>query len=332
MMRKIKRIIKMILLIILSIFLILVAYFFIGFPKKVNVFWGVNFSQKHAQTLSLDWRKTYTSILDDLNARKLKIGTYWDYIEWKKGQYNFDDLDWQIQEAEKRNAELILVIGRKTPGWPECHVPEWANNLSKEDQQKEILKYIEQIVLRYKNSKTIKYWQIENEPFFPFGRCDWRDDKFLQKEIDLVKSLDLRNIVISESGEFPLWFKAASHGDVVGVTIYKKVWFREIKSYVAYPFPATFYRRKASLIKLLFGKEVIGVELQAEPWGPKLIYDLAVEEQEKSMNLERFKKNIIFAQKVGFSENYFWGAEWWYWMKDKQNKPEIWDYAKTLFK
>ena len=30
-------------------------------------------------------------------------------------------------------------------------------------------------------------------------------------------------------------------------------------------------------------------------------------------------------------EFYLWGAEWWYWMKEKQNKPEIWDEAKKLF-
>ncbi len=329
--KKTKKTIEMILLIILGIFLILVAYLFLGFSKKVDVFWGVNFSQKQAQVLGLDWKEAYASILDDLGARKLKVGTYWDYIEWKKGEYSFDELDWQVQEAEKRNAKIILVIGRKTPGWPECHVPEWAKSLDEEKQQEEILKYIERIVLRYKDSKALRYWQVENEPFFPFGQCAWRDDKFLQKEIDLVKSLDSRKIIISESGEFPLWFKAAKYGDIVGTTMYRKVWFGEIKSYVVYPFTATFYRRKASLVKALFGKEVIGVELQAEPWGPKLIYDSTIEEQEKSMDLERFKKNITFAQKVGFSENYFWGAEWWYWMKE-QGKPEIWEYAKTLFK
>jgi len=26
-----------------------------------------------------------------------------------------------------------------------------------------------------------------------------------------------------------------------------------------------------------------------------------------------------------------WGGEWWYWMKEKQNQPEIWQEAKKLF-
>ena len=99
-----------------------------------------------------------------------------------------------------------------------------------------------------------------------------------------------------------------------------------------YPFPPTFYWRKAQVINKLFHKEVICVELQTEPWGPKLLYDSPIEEQEKTMNLEQFKKNIEFAKKTGLSEFYLWGGEWWYWKKIKQNDFTIWNEAKKLFK
>lgn len=324
---------KMTIIILLILILIIISYFFIGFPKpRQDIVWGVNFSYKHAQSLGLDWKDVYRAILDDLGVKNIKLATYWDFIEGERDNYYFDDLDWLIKEAESREVGLIVVIGMKTPSWPECHLPDWAKNLTKEEQQKEILRTIEQIVLRYKGSKAIKYWQVENEPFFPFGQCPWRDDNFLKEEIKLVKILDPeRKIIISESGEFPTWFKAARFGDIVGTTTYRKVWFEEINSYVSYPFPAVFYKRKALLVKWLFNKEVIGVELQAEPWGPNLIYDLPLAEQEKTMNLKRFKENIEFARKVGFSEFYLWGAEWWYWMKEKQDKPEIWNQAKLLF-
>ena len=195
-----------------------------------------------------------------------------------------------------------------------------------------LLDYIEEVVKRYKNSPAIWAWQVENEPFFPFGICPEPDKELLKKEIDLVKYLDGgRPVIISESGEFPLWISAAKYGDIVGVTMYKKVWFEELNSYLYYPFPPIFYWRKAQLIKRIFNKEVICVELQAEPWGPKLVYDLSLAEQEKTMNLERFQKNIEFAKKTGLKEFYLWGAEWMYWLKEKQNKPEIWQEAKKLF-
>ena len=105
----------------------------------------------------------------------------------------------------------------------------------------------------------------------------------------------------------------------------------QIKSYLHYPFPAIFYYRKAQLIEKLFGKKVICVELQAEPWGPVLLYDLATEEQEKTMNLEQFKNIINFAKRTGLDEFYLWGVEWMYWLKEKENKPKIWNEAKLLF-
>lgn len=322
------------LVVILSLFLIIICCFFIGFPKQAeNITWGVNFSQKYTEGLGLDWRETYLAILDDLGARNIKIAAHWDFIGGEEGNYYFDDLDWQIREAEKREAKIILVIGMKTPRWPECHIPEWAVNLSKEKQQEKILKLVEEIVLRYRESEAIKYWQVENEPFFSFGECPWYDKKFLKKEIDLVKSLDLRKrpIIISESGEFSLWTQAARYGDMVGTTIYRRVWSKEFKIYFTHFFPSTFYHRRAQIIKKIFGKEVICVELQTEPWGPKLLYDLSLEEQEKSMDLERFQKNIKFAKKTGLKEFYLWGTEWWFWLKTKQNKPEIWEEAKKLF-
>jgi len=221
----------------------------------------------------------------------------------------------------------------KSGRWPECHIPDWAKNLTKKEQQEEILEMLENIVLRYRDSEAIEMWQVENEAFFPFGECPWVDKKFLKKEIELVKSLDVKKrlILISDSGEGSLWINAARFGDIVGTTMYEKVWFRQIGIYIRYPFPPTFYWRKAQIIKKLFNKEVICIEFQAEPWCPTLLYDCSVEEQRKTMDLEQFRKNIEFAKRTGLNRFYLWGSEWWYWMKVKQNQPEIWDEAKKLF-
>ncbi len=316
----------------LIIFIIFFCYLFIGSaPKAGKITWGVNFSIKHARNLGFDWKEVFTALLDDLGARNFKIAVHWDDLEPKEEEFNFDDLDWQIIEAEKRDAKVFLVIGMKTTRWPECHLPEWAKSLSKEEQQEKILKMIEKIVLRYKDSKSIWAWQVENEPFFPFGICPWVDKKFLKKEINLVKSLDNKPVIEADSGEGSFWIQAARYGDIPSTTMYKKVWFRQINSYVNYPLPPVFYWRKAKIIKFFFDKKVICGELQAEPFGPKQIYDISLEEQDKTMNLRRFKTNIDFATKTGFDTFYLWGTEWIYWMKAKQNQPNIWLEAKKLF-
>ncbi|HDZ54132.1 MAG TPA: hypothetical protein ENI19_01965 [Candidatus Nealsonbacteria bacterium] len=346
-MKKFKKILKYILLGIFVLLLVFAGYLFIGKPPIAkDIIWGVNFSQKHASLLGLDWQETYLALLDDLEVKNLKVAAHWDSIEPEDGNFNFGDLDWQIEEAEKREAQILLAIGMKTPRWPECHTPNWAKNLTKDQQQKKILRMLEKIVNRYKNSETIKYWQIENEPFFPFGECPWVDKVFLKKEIELVKSIDRlkRPVIISDSGEGSLWITAARFGDIIGTTMYKKVWFtlpnflkknlggfRQIGMYIHYPFPPTFYWRKAQIIKKIFGKEVIVIELQAEPWGKKLLYDSPIEEQQKTMNPTQFKENIEFAKRTGFKEFYLWGAEWWFWMKSVQNNSQIWDEARNLF-
>jgi len=330
--------VKIFLAVIIVILLITLGYLLLGSaPKQDDIIWGVNFSQMGAESLKLDWKKTYLALMDDLGVKNIKLITNWNFVEGdKKGDDFFDDIDWQIRQAEIRNVKLIYVLGIKTGRWPECHDPKWARQLSVKDEQAELLKYLEKVVLRYKGSKAITAWQVENEPLFNFGECPWYDKKFLKQEIALVKSLDdSRQIISSDSGEQSSWFNIASVADKVGATMYRKVWFHindTVGFYVDSPFPPVYYYHKAQIIKSVFGKEVICVELQAEPWASKLFYDIPLAEQEKTMNLKQFNSNIEFAKKTGLKEFYLWGAEWWYWLKQDQNRPEIWNQAKLLFR
>jgi hypothetical protein len=53
------------------------------------------------------------------------------------------------------------------------------------------------------------------------------------------------------------------------------------------------------------------------------------------MTFENFRKIIEFARKTGFDEFYFWGAEWWYWVKNnfpQDDNSLIWDYVKDYIK
>ncbi len=331
---------------LLVFLLLLFGFFFVGEPQQAKeIIWGVNFSQKHSENLGLNWKENYLALLEDLGAKNLRLAVHWDLIKPKQGEYNFEDLDWQIEQAKNHDAKIILIIGMKTTRWPECHLPEWAKKLDKVQQQGQILGLLRTIVLRYKNSLAIEYWQIENEPLFPFGDCPWRDKKFLNDEVAIVKYLDpqQRPIIINTSGEWSLWLKEAKIGDIVGTSLYRKIWFtptlinklwgaQEIGMYIDYRFfPPIYFWRRAQIIKKIFNKKVICVELQAEPWGPLLLYDSPLEEQEKTMNLEQFQKNIEFAKKTGLDTFYLWGSEWWYWLKTNHNQPEIWNQSKKLF-
>lgn len=319
---------------ILFLLLIIFLYFFVGSPEPAEeITWGVHFSARHAKALGLDWKKVYLSLLDDLKIKDLRLSAYWDTGEPLDDQYNFTDLDWELERAKERGVRVLLVIGMKLPRWPECYEPSWASELNKDEEQEKLLEWLEKVILRYKGNEAIWAWQVENEPLFRFGKCPSGDKDFLKKEVELVRSLDDRPIVITDSGEWSLLLTVSKIADIPGATMYQRVWFSFLGTgfYVRYPLPPRFYWAKANLINKIFNKETIITELQAEPWGPVLLYELAVKEQQKTMDLDKFKAVIEFARKSGFSKFYLWGGEWWYWMKTTQNDPRIWEEVGKLW-
>ena len=320
--------------VVILIFIIsLIIFFFTG--KKASaesITWGVNFSSKQASDLGLNPKETYISILKDLKVSHIKIAVHWDLIEKKENDFDMTDFDFYMDEAKKENVKVILAIGMKTPRWPEYHIPAWAKDLGKDEQQEEIIEMLAFIVNRYKDYPNLLAWQIENEPFFNYGEAPWKDDSFLKKEIEEVIKVDKdHKIIVTDSGEMSFWLKAARIADVVGITMYTKVWSKPLKDHFNYPLPAVFYGKRADLIRLFFNKDVWCLELQAEPWTEELIQNSEVKDQLESMSLERFKYNIEYAKNTGLNTFYFWGAEWWYYMKNKHNDPSFLDEAKKLW-
>jgi len=329
------KVLKIIGLVLLGILIVIFCYFFVGKTKPVSkIDFGVSFSKIQAQELKLDWKKAYLEILNDLKIKKIRLIAYWPEIEPQKKEFDFKDLDWQIKKAEENNAEIILALGQRLPRWPECHIPNWAKNLTKQEKQENLLVAISKTINHYKGIEAIKYWQIENEPFLgTFGECPKLDKKFLDKEISLVKDLDpSRRIILTASGELSTWIGAAKRSDILGTSLYRIVYSSFLKRYIHYPIPAIFYVRKTKLIKELFDiDKIIVIELQAEPWGSKSIKEMSVKEQSKSMDKDKLEKIINYTKQAGFSEAYLWGAEWWYWLKTKHNDNSMWEEAKKLF-
>jgi hypothetical protein len=334
-MKIVKKVLKIIGWIILSlVILIMILFAYFNFPiDKMNedAQLGVTFSYRYAQDIDLDWKEAFIATLDDLKARKIRIPIYWDLVESKKGQYDFSAIDWQLDEAAKRKTEIILVVGQKVPRWPECAIPEWA----KQDDQvrkRELLRFIDTAVERYKNHPEVKFWQVENEPFLKFGICPALDTNLLDMELALVRAKDpTRQVIVTDSGELSLWVSAAKRADIFGTTMYRYVWNEKL-GYYNYPIGPRFFHFKHWLAKLLTKqKNYIVIELQGEPWIVGWTTSAPLEKQFESMNTTRLVDNINFARKAGFPEIYVWGVEWWYWVKVNQNHPEVWEAAKVEF-
>jgi len=327
-----KKILK-VCLITLSVFVLL--YFALSLrklPEKIS--YGVSFSKFHTDELGLSWQEVYTAILDDLRVQRFRLSAHWPMVEAENGKYDFSVLDTQLQEAEKRGAKVILGVGRRLPGWPECHIPDWAKGLSWEEKKENIRAYIEATVTRYKDSPTIEYWQAENEPFlsvFAKEHCGELDEEFLKEEISLIKKIDGNTpVLVTDSGNLGLWKNAWEAGDAFGTSVYMYLWNPTIGEVKSVYLPST-YRVKTRLLELFYGKKKnFLIELSLEPWLLEPIAQAPLNVQLKRMNIEKFDEIISFAKKTGFEEQYLWGAEWWYWMK-LRGESAYWDRAKELF-
>ncbi len=303
-------------------------------PLPTEFSYGVSFSRFHADELGLDWKETYLALLDDLGVRRFRFSAHWPLTEPRDGVYNFRELDFQMAEARERDAAVILAVGRRLPGWPECHIPDWAAGLSRDAQQEKLLSLIEKIVDRYKGYDNLEYWQVENEPYLSFfGRshCGSLDEDFLEKEITLVRERDPSHpVLLTDSGEFGTWYGAYMRGDTFGSTMYLYVWSRQLGP-LRYPIPPAFFRIKRNLTKLFFGeKDMLVIELGMEPWLLQPIVDTPPDVQFGRMGLDKFQEMIFFSRKTGFDTFYLWGAEWWYWLK-ANDYPEHWEAARRLF-
>src|SRR3989344_4048426 len=100
---------KKILLTFLFILAAAVIYFDFQYEAAANPNWGLNFSLTHAQYLGFDWRKMYIEMLDDLKPKRLRVMALWEVIEPERGKYNFEDIDFILQEAGERGAEVMVT-------------------------------------------------------------------------------------------------------------------------------------------------------------------------------------------------------------------------------
>ncbi|HAU07808.1 MAG: hypothetical protein A2568_03425 [Candidatus Yanofskybacteria bacterium RIFOXYD1_FULL_44_17] len=315
--------------------LLLLLSFDYSKPDPDKIVRGASFSKFHSDELKLDWKKVYLASLDELKVRDFRFSAHWPLTEPADDKYNFKELDFQMNEAKKRNASVILAVGRRLPGWPECHVPEWAKDLPKDKQQEKILEIIEVVVNRYKGYENIKYWQVENEPFLAFFsnmHCGDLDKEFLQKEIALVRKLDpSRKILVTDSGEFGTWANAYQAGDVFGTSQYLYIWNRKFDLTFRYPIGPWFFNMKKNLVKMILGtKPMIAIEVSSEPWLLQPIIEAPMEVLLDRMGIDKFNEMIALVNGSGFDQQYFWGLEWWYWMRE-HGHPEYWDRAKLLY-
>lgn len=273
--------------------------------------YGVSFSLKQCRNFQLDPADTLDWLLDK-SWRRFRLMSYWNEHEAERGKFNFTPLDQQIDQIEQAGGVISLCLGARQPRWPENHWPDWAWHLPKDQRTAALLDYLEAVVRRYKDRSCIISYQLENEALLAsFGERSDVDRSRLRQEYNLVKQLDpMRAIIMTTSTSWGIPMRQPVP-DIVGFSYYQ-VLYRDGKYRLSFHRP-WLDRWRARAIRLLHGKPSFIHELQAEPWGPKAIWNMDSEEQAKSMSTEQLQRNITHAKATKLYPIDLWGGEWWYW-------------------
>jgi len=335
---KVNKAISVVIILILVAILLMygIAQWYILSNDNGPTQYGVSFIPDYAQSLGLNPEQTMDALLS-INVKEFRIVSYWSDIEPTKGNFDFSQLDWEFAKAQAHHAKIILVLGLRQPRWPECHEPNWVNTSEPTSTwQPELEQAMTKVVDRYKNSPSLEDYQLENEYFLKgFGNCtDYSRQRYVD-EFNLVKSLDPNHpIIISRSNNsigIPI---GQPHGDLYGISIYKRVWDANVTHrYFEYPWPAWYYGFLAGVQKIFLHKDMVVTEMQGEAWPPngKGITQISLAEQNKSLNAQRLQGRFNFGKATGMKQVEMWGAEYWYYRMQVLHDPSLWDVAKKEF-
>lgn len=297
---------------------------------------GVSFIADYAQYLGQDPHQTFQAILTDLHPQHLRLVSYWADIEPTQGSYNFDELDYEMAQAQAHGTKVSLSIGLRQPRWPECHAPSWVDTHKPVGTwEPQLEQYMTAVINRYKNNPAVESYQLENEYFNHFGACNNFDRGRLSRELALVKKLDTTHpVIISRSNNYAGLALKQPLPDIVGISVYRRVWNTVLwQRYFQYPFPSWYYAFLAGSEQIFTSKPSTLHELQAEPWPPRGqdILHTSLSEQNKTFDAARLQSTVKFGKQTGLKHIDLWGAEYWYYRAQTLHDDSVWNTAKTIF-
>lgn len=272
--------------------------------------WGVSFSIKQCRDLGVDWRECLAWALGQ-GWRRFRLMSYWNECEQHPGEYNFAALDEQFDQIARAGGVVTLCLGVKQPRWPEYHWPGWVHDLPPEEQGKALLRFVETVVKRYRARPNLVSYQLENEALLRgFGETIQIDRSRLRAEFALVKRLDPTHpIIMSTSNSWGVPLRAPTP-DIVGFSYYAVIYSHG--TYHRTPHMIWLHRLRAWWLRVIEHRRSFIHELQLEPWGPRAIWEMSAQEQDRSMGAAQITHNIRAARAIGLAPIDLWGLEWWY--------------------
>jgi len=309
--------------------------------------YGTSYSFEQADWYGLDSRKAYVDLLEKFDFEWIRIPFFWNQMVSEDGELRIEILEYAVEEAAKRNVNVVIALGAKTPYYPEFHLPDnLANRLtpgqnidSSHIVGAEILEIDRRLVEALSHYENISHWQIENEPFTPNENGWTVDVSLIEEEIEVVRKADSmkRPVILSHVG--PVVFdvrwkrllKLLESGDVLGVNAYFKTQGTSLFSFslfgnqLSIPWPRGFSWPVQSWG--LFSPDFAGIKKEAGRSGVDVwVLEMQAEPYIRNLNDGRKREFSFNAHDLEKAHNYisnekirtigFWGSPFWFFRED----------------
>jgi hypothetical protein len=308
---------------------------------------GISFRPRQVEAFGLEGAATLDSLLE-YPFELLRLGAYWDRIETGAGEFDTQELDWQLAAAERAGKMVILSLGPiKNFGYPEYYVPEHQlerplreGALVRPEGQTSLLsaakRFISRVVTKYRSRDAVVAWQLEHEAVDPLGfEHSWRLGRdFVESELLTLRDCDPSRPVMmngflptSSLVKLSQWWRTRDQGDslavaarladIVGIDYYPRNALLRLGPRTLYADGSGASPPGALLADIgERGRRWMVAEGQAEPWETTT---LPPSPPEKFMFtcgphhlIENYNAAISWSSRETPLYAYlFWGAEYW---------------------
>jgi hypothetical protein len=328
---------------------------------------GISFRPPQCDALGLDPRSSLEQLLA-FPFQLIRLGAYWRRLEPRPGQFVPDELDSQIDAAERAGKQILLGVGAvKTFGYPEFFVPPARlprpireGILVHADDHAWLLQpaveFVTRIVERYRDRTSIIGWQIEHESVDPLGlEHSWRlAADFVGAEIAAVRKADPGRPILL-NGFLPMsnlvalqqWWRtrdqgdslafAIEHADIVGLDVYPRhglVSFGPLTAYLDGGDGVVPRRLRQRLLERAHAasRRVMVSEGQAEPWETVVAPPNPPGAVMSSCTPERMLHtyNACMRWTRDLYAYLFWGAEYWLVRAQKHDQSYLKAFGRVI--
>lgn len=297
---------------------------------------GMTISQRQCDLLGFPkdgFKFVFHRLLDKLDPDIVRLCVYWDEFEDESPER----IDYAVNHLEKIGKKFMLVFGAKTPRFEEIHPPKrikehlgnyTGKNLGEDKYfADEILKFDEQVLLRFRDCTNLEYLQGENEALDPLWLTKGAviGEELAAKTANLIMQLRRPRQKILSTNSLPLsgtktirsrLLFNSSISDAVGLNIYGKV----PNKVGGYDRAGEFFWRDThdlinELMQLKPALEIWCSELQAEPWeqgANEEIIPVHTDKRFYSSSNPRQSLNLLDQTvRTGIRKTLVWGGEYW---------------------